>query len=186
MLAHGADPNKPPHTLAYAINQCAFDVCKLLLEKGANVNSEFRTDDRMLALANRSLSKVYEEKVRESRETALHTAYRIGAERKINVLLNKQANTELRWIGMKPKEIEPLYSMLEHSSLYFVSCSNESSQLCNLEGRSPINIVRNCRSFIRSDETKLIVKSVIESIQNICKHVSKVLEVSMASILTGS
>ena len=143
------------------------------------MNSEFRTDDRMLALANRSLSKTYEDKVRKSRETALHTAYRIGSQRKIELLISNKANTELEWIGLKPKEIEPLYSMCEHSSLYFVACSNESSQLCNLEGRTPLDTVKDCRSFIRSDETKLIAHLVKESIGNICEYVSKVLEVQM-------
>ena len=104
MLAHGADPNKPPHTLAYAVNYCPLDVCKLLVSKGANVNSEFRTDDRMLALANRSLSKIYEIKVRESRETALHTAYRIGSLGKIKLLISQEANEELEWIGLKTEQ----------------------------------------------------------------------------------
>ena len=49
LLNRGANPNKPPHTLAFAINNCPFQVCKILLEHKANSNSFFRTDDKMIA-----------------------------------------------------------------------------------------------------------------------------------------
>ena len=41
LLAGGADPNKPVHLLAYAVNFCSRDVCQELLEHGADPNSSF-------------------------------------------------------------------------------------------------------------------------------------------------
>ena len=82
LLENGSDPNRPPHTLAFAVNNCPVDVCKLIIENAANPDRCFRTDDKMIVNSEDNIDSLYKNLHIGSKETALHTAYRVGSPKK--------------------------------------------------------------------------------------------------------
>ena len=85
LLKNGSKANFRQSLLAEAINFCSIDLCRLLLEHGANPKSEF---DRQIPD-----SSVYQKcrlNLCSAKETALHAAYRIGSEAKIKLFYNTE------------------------------------------------------------------------------------------------
>ena len=71
-------------SLAEAINYNSIDICKLLLKNGADTNSVFEVQrDQFLP---EKINEKYTELVSSGKETALHAAYRIGSQAKIELL----------------------------------------------------------------------------------------------------
>ena len=83
-LLYGADPNVPAHLLAWAVKFCSLDVCRELLQHGADPNSAF---------PNTELSPDQH----GGKETALHCAARQNSPSKLNLLLGHGAETDVLW-----------------------------------------------------------------------------------------
>ena len=105
LLENGANPNCPPSLLAEAINFHSFDVCYLLLEHGANQDSEFEKQVHDFA-SNHTGS-----------ERALHAASRIGSAAKKELLLKYGANLNFLWNNKTAEETGKKYG-IQNKTLY--------------------------------------------------------------------
>ena len=86
-LSHGADPNVPAHLLAWAVNFCSLDICRELLQHGADPNSAFTSTEFSIDQHG-------------GRETALHCAVRRNSLNKVKLLLDHQVNCNVLWQNM--------------------------------------------------------------------------------------
>ena len=179
MLKSGADPNFRPSLLAEAINYCSIDLCQLLLEHGANPNSEFEVQlqdfSKDSAIKSRKLTYGI------GKEAALHAAYRIGSIAKINLLLSCKAKRDLQWIGDSLDDIEKKYN-IDGPDIFKIHphLSSFGSKM------SPLECVIKCREFVHSMETKEIVESLTKSVKLVTSRVSEVLNLNFESSLSGS
>ena len=181
LLSKGANPNEPPHTLAFAIKSCPLEVCKLLLENKANPNSLFRTDDKMVANAEDLLSDSYKKLHIGSKETALHTAYRIASPRKIELLKSVDSSLETKWIGKTAEQLQDLYATEEYCSLLKINVKKTIwDEISSLE------TIRNCRQFFKATENNNIFENVEHTMTDMCRKVSTILEEDLKCELTGS
>ena len=178
LLQKGADPNAPPDLLAYAVNFLPFDVCKFLLDKGANPNSAFSTEHFSALEGFSDKHAAYNRDFNQGRETALHAAARIGSQRKINLLLQLGAYPRALWIGETYIETKQKYAKLSSQRIYTIP-----SKLNNGEN---VNIVRSCRQFMYKTETRLIAFYICKTMTKICNRLSECITHKFVCKVSGS
>ena len=113
-------------------------------------------------------------------ETALHAAYRIGSEAKIDLLLKFGARSDCQWMGESPKDLCIKYKLQSKSCYKLDPCSSQNDESLALEQ------VVNCRAFMKCDETKNIVKNVCKCVELVTKRVSNVPQLELQTSLSGS
>ena len=110
-------------------------VCRVLLEYGANPDSEF--DEQLSDYVQSSRDQRLKIFVREGKENALHAAYRYRSQEKIDPLIDFGANTNRKWLGETMEEIKGRY-------MFEKAITNFKHELCVLE------TVKACRKFMRA------------------------------------
>ena len=192
MLDHVADPNKPKHMLTYAINHCPFEICEMLLIAGADASSEFRSEDRGLVYSQRNYRVTYsenivpyEKKFDDSRETALHTAFRVCSPDKVNLLNKYRANEDLTWIGLKPYQLTEIYCTRKHSAYFCVPSSNHN-KISSTVKLFVLDTILSRREFMKYPHTLEIKASVVNLIEKVCSNCSELLDEKMVCAMAGS
>ena len=104
-----------------------------------------------------NISQNYRDLVRTGKETALHAAYRIGSQAKINLLLKHRANANALWLGDTVQDIERKYRLKTKTQFKIVQG--------RIHDDSEVETVKQCRLFLRKEETKSIVNSVCETME---------------------
>ena len=173
LLKNGA--NMYPSILAQAISFDSVGCCKILLENRADPNSAFEVQrDQFLP---EQIDERYRSLVLSGKDTALHAAYRIGSKAKIELLLKYGANAGALWLGETPYDLQRKYCLKKKSK--FILCPHHT-------GVSNVEAVKKCRSFLRSEETRMIFNSVCQAMTNICGRVSEIMQYKFKCILSGS
>ena len=171
IIAKGTNLNEPPALLAHAINFLPLDVCRILLEKGANVNSSFRPISICIIGVRRYVTHGY--------ETALHAAARMLSENKVELLIQHRANTKLQWMHETYLQLREKY--INCNTLYTVSAKSK-----NVFVAEQLDMVKTCREFLRSRETHALAKAVSELMKNISNEVSICLKEQFTCKISGS
>ena len=180
LLCNGADPNLPQDLLALAVNNCSLGICRLLLEHGASPNSAFCV--QLEAYLDPRLDESYQKLIRESKETALHAAYRLNSRPKIDLLFKFRANTDILWMGETPKQVGKRYSWPD----FVITHSHKIPRRQQLSSSLSLKTVKNCRKFMREPETKIIFQSVFKTVKVLCDRVAQILQLNLKVDASGS
>ena len=170
-LSYGADPNVPAHLLAYAVNFCSLDICRELLQSGADPNSAFPNTKFSLDQHG-------------DKETALHCAIRHNFFRKVQLLLEHNVDLTVTWRQMnilKFAENEGcsqkiIFMLLNKQDGHITSNWHRVSgklTLENCEKSDRHNAVDTvCMGFSRMAEHKEEITALEEALQNFLQAIS--------------
>ena len=189
LLEKGASPNEPSHLLAFAVNFCSVEVCKLLLQYDADPDSFFKaTRDEEFS---RQLQCGYQLHI--GRETALHCAIRRKSLNKTRLLLQHGADTAASFMGRTALELalasgasaEILNALSQPRNLLRAANDSFFMQRGRILGSSLDN-VRQAQHFYSFGETQSVFEGVCGVMEFLVENVDVTFRQNFRCSLTGS
>ena len=180
LLRHGSDANLHSATLANAVNFCSYDVCRLLVNFGAYVDSAFDLPHNTFQIPNHKTYRNFKEIFFKSKERALHVACRIGSDRKLRLLLDNETDPTSKWIGELYTDIQNKYAVKHLASRSRIDTKSTPSSSDAIED------VLKCREFMRRRETMSLFRSVQKLMQQIRDRLSRDFKTNLQISLSGS